>query len=184
MSITRRDFKACKKGDQKSQKRLYDAFKARVMGVCRRYSSCKEEAEDIFQEVFIKVFQKIDSVNELKYLERWILKTTVNTAINYYHKTRRHTGHTGLEKIIVFDNEDLNILDAISNDQLVELINELPEGYRLVFNLYVIEGYKHHEIAKLLHISENTSKSQLSRAKMLLRKQLRQLGILKYEKYG
>lgn len=175
--------KRCKKGDKKAQKILYDIFKSIVMGICRRYSSCKEEAEDIFQEAFIKIFQNIQKLQEADYLKRWIIRTTINTAINYYYKNRKHHGHLDVENSLV-DRLDSTILDEISNEQLIACINKLPDGYRLIFNLHVIEGYSHNEIAELLNISVNTSKSQLSRAKALLRSRLEKLGVKKYEKYG
>lgn len=184
MPITKREYKLCRKKEAKAQKALFNAYKAKVMGICRRYSSCKEEAEDILQESFIKIFENIEFTDDYRYLSRWIYKTTVNTAINYYHQNKRHHGLIDYKQVQKFDEQDITALDNLSNNQLISLINELPDGYRLVFNLYVIEGYKHNEIAELLEISENTSKSQLSRAKCLLKKRLQGLGIKKFEKYG
>lgn len=184
MSITEKDFKRCKKGDPGAQRLIFDAYRARVMGVCRRYSAHKQEAEDVFQESFIRIFKSIGSVQEYRYLDRWIIKTTINTAINCYYKNRRHDTMADYEEADSFDEDDVSILDDLSNEELLIVINQLPDGYRVVFNLYVVEGYKHHEISKLLNISENTSKSQLSRAKVLLRRKLRCLGIKNFEKYG
>ena len=154
------------------------------MGLSRRYTSSREEAEDVFQEAFIKIFKHLDSVEEYRYLDRGVIRTSINTAINYYHKNKRHHEYLAVDVIETFDEQDGNIIDQLDNENLLALIRKLPEGYRLVFNLYVIEGYKHWEIGEMLGISENTSKSQLSRAKTLLKEKLALLGIKKIEKYG
>ena len=154
------------------------------MGICRRYTSSREEAEDVFQEAFVKIFKGIRSVEEYNYLERWMIRTSINTAINYYHRNKRHHEHFGIDTLESFTEEDSNIVAQLDNNRLLELINALPDGYRMVFNLYVIEGYKHREIASILDISENTSKSKLSRAKILLKEKLQLMGIDKFEKYG
>ena len=154
------------------------------MGICRRYTSSREEAEDVLQEAFVKIFKGIRSVEEYNYLERWMIRTSINTAINYYHRNKRHHEHLGIDTLESFTEEDSNIVAQLDNNRLLELINALPDGYRMVFNLYVIEGYKHREIASMLDISENTSKSKLSRAKMLLKEKLQLMGIDKFEKYG
>ncbi|MCG8385975.1 MAG: RNA polymerase sigma factor [Cytophagales bacterium] len=177
-------FEKCKKNDRRAQKLLFDLYKGRVMGLSRRYTSSREEAEDVFQEAFIKIFKHLHSVEEYRYLDRWIIRTSINTAINYYHKNKRHHDYLGVDAIETFDDHDGKIIDRLDNESLLALIHELPEGYRLVFNLYVVEGYKHREIAEMLDISENTSKSQLSRAKTLLKEKLALLGVKKIEKYG
>jgi RNA polymerase sigma factor (sigma-70 family) len=184
MRITHKILEGCKKNNRKAQKVLFDYFKARVMGFARRYTSTKEEAEDVFQEAFLKIFKNVKQVNDLVYLDRWMIKSTINTAINYYHKNKRHHDSLGIDNLEVFDERDSSIIDDLSNEVIIELINKLPTRYRLVFNLYVIEGYKHWEIAEMLKIPENTSKSQLSRAKSLLKGKLKELGIEKFENYG
>ena len=174
----------CQASDAKSQRDLYDEFKTKVMGFCRRYSKNREEAEDVFQEAFIRVFQNIGQLRDVDHLEQWINKTAVNTAINYYHKNKRHQHaeeHNGYHK----SNNDYElILSHFSDVQLIGTINDLPDGYRMVFNLYEVEGYSHAEIAELLCISEVTSRSQLNRAKQTLKIKLKAFGILKYERYA
>ncbi|MEM9388931.1 MAG: RNA polymerase sigma factor [Bacteroidota bacterium] len=184
MQITYNVFDRCKRNDRKAQRALFDSFKGRIMGICKRYTANREEAEDVFQESFIKIFQEIKKVKEFAYLERWVIKTVINTAINYYHKNKRHHDYFGLDGVTLFDEQDGAVLDELNSDTIIKMVNELPAGYRLVFNLYVIEGYKHNEIGEILDIAESTSKSQLSRAKSLLKKKLRELGIEKFEKYG
>ena len=132
----------------------------------------------------MKIFKGINSVEEYHYLERWMIRTSINTAINYYHRHKRHHDYLGIDTLEGFTEEDSNVVARLDNSRLLELVNALPDGYRVVFNLYVIEGYKHREIASMLDISENTSKSKLSRAKVLLKEKLQLLGIDKFEKYG
>ena len=163
---------------------LFDLYRARIMGICRRYTSSREEAEDVFQEAFVKIFKGIRSVEEYNYLERWMIRTSINTAINYYHRNKRHHEYLAIDTLESFTEEDSNVVAQLDNTRLLELVNALPDGYRIVFNLYVIEGYKHREIASMLDISENTSKSKLSRAKILLKEKLQLMGIDKFEKYG
>lgn len=154
------------------------------MGLCRRYTKSREEAEDVFQETFIRIYKNIGQLNSLKHLEPWIKKIAVNAAVNYYHRHKRHYHYADY-----LDHDGGNadyelILSNLSDETLIRLINGLPEGYRMVFNLYVVEGYSHAEIATMLEISEATSRSQLNRARQTLKEQLRNLGVLKYERYA
>ena len=183
MSLTPTQLALCQNKDSKSQRELYELYKANVMGVCRRYSKNKEGAEDLFQEVFIRVFQNISQLNDIERLEQWIRRITVNTAVNSYHKNKNHQ-HAEERNGYHHQNDDYElILSQFSDEMLIKLINELPDGYRMVFNLHEVEGYNHAEIGELLHISEATSRSQLNRAKQTLKSKLKGLGILKYEKY-
>ncbi|TRX58259.1 RNA polymerase sigma factor [Fulvivirga sp. M361] len=179
-----RIFEKCRKNDRRAQKMLFDLYRARIMGICRRYTANREEAEDVFQEAFVKIFKGISSVEEYLYLERWMIRTSINTSINYYHRNKRHHDYLGVDTVENFTEKESDIVAQLDNSTLLELINELPDRYRMVFNLYVIEGYKHREIALMLDITENTSKSQLSRAKVMLKEKLQLLGIDKFEKYG
>jgi RNA polymerase sigma-70 factor (ECF subfamily) len=169
--------------DAKSQRELYDLYKARIMGLCRRYTKNKEEAEDVYQEIFIRVFQNISQLKELDHLEQWIKKIAINTAVNYYHKNKRHN-HAEERNGYHHENGDYSlILSQFSDEMLIRMINELPDGYRIVFNLHEVEGYSHGEIGELLNISEATSRSQLNRAKQALKNKLKNIGVLKYERY-
>lgn len=161
-------------------------FRPRVFGLCRRYTQCKEEAEDVFQDTFIRIFEKIGQLHDAEHLEQWITRIAVNTAVKYYHKNKRHQNQRAIEdNSLDFPNDDYPvILSHFSDEQLIAMINELPDGYRLVFNLYEVEGYSHAEIAELLNISAATSRSQLNRAKQTLKARLRSLGVLRYEKYA
>lgn len=154
------------------------------MGLCRRYSKTKEEAEDAFQETFIRVFRNISQLNSLESIEPWIKKIAVNTTVSYYHSHKRHHHYTEYPEQDS-QNEDYElILSNFSDETLVRLIRNLPDGYRMVFNMYVIEGYSHAEIASMLNISEATSRSQLNRARQVLKHQLKSIGVLKFERYA
>lgn len=153
------------------------------MGICIRYTGSREEAEDVFQESFIKIFKNIKNVREPEYLERWLKHVTINTAINHFRK-RNKMSHENIHEIDLESDAYENMLGEIDQEQLLTIVQNMPEGYKIVFQLYVIEGFSHKEIAGLMKISENTSKSQLSRAKSYLKRQLVSIGITKFEKYG
>lgn len=174
--------KQCQRGDRKAQRQLYELFKGRLMGICRRYARESAEAEDIFHESLVKVFNNISSLRDPQTLPAWVRQVVINTATNQYRanlKLQHHDDCTTLEES---SEEYLSILDKLSNDELLAQIARLPEGYRLVFNLYVIDGYTHPQIAEMLNVSVGTSKSQLHAAKKMLRTNLKPLGIISYEK--
>jgi RNA polymerase sigma-70 factor (ECF subfamily) len=164
----------CLKNDPKAQEFLYKRFSRRMYGICLRYARNTLEADDILQEGFIKVFTFLKDFRQEGSFEGWVRRTIVNTAINYYNSKQNEWNETSIDKVESYQSTAEDILDKISTADLLQLIQELPEGYRMVFNLYVIEGYHHPEIAEMLHISENTSKSQLSRARMSLQEKLTQ----------
>ncbi len=174
--------KACQNNDRKAQTAFYNLYKGKLMGVCRRYTRTPDEAEDIYQEAFVKIFNNIQSLEKVGAVGAWVRKTVIHTAINYYHANLKFQNNTDYDNILLSNDDYPNVLAGLSNEELLTLINQLPDGYRMVFNLYVIDGYSHAEIAELLGVSENTSKSQLSRAKELLRKQLKPMGIISYER--
>jgi len=164
----------CLENDPRAQEFLYKRFSRRMYGVCLRFARNTLEAYDILQEGFIKVFSFLKDFRHDGSLEAWIRRTIVNTAINYYNSKQNEWKETTIEKAESYQSVSEDTLDKISTADLLNLIHELPEGYRLVFNLYIIEGYNHQEIAEMLNISENTSKSQLSRARMSLQQRLTQ----------
>jgi len=158
-------------GEPRAQRQLYDAFAPKMYALCLRYSSGRLEAEDMLQEGFIKVFQNIHLFRNEGSLEGWMRRIFVTTVIE---NIRKRTFWQKLESSAI-DREpetELSGFEYLSLKDLLKMIQGLSDGYRTVFNLYVIEGYGHAEIAKLLNISEGTSKSQLSRAKQILQKTL------------
>lgn len=168
---------SCNKGNQISQRKLFEIFAPKMLGVCMRYFTSKQEAEDILQEGFIKVYTNLHNYNFKGSFEGWIRRIMVNTALDTIRKNMKYRDDVELNSVDFKVTAEAHIVENISKDELLVLIHELPPGYRAVFNLFAIEGYSHKEIAAMLEISENTSKSQFSRAKNLLRKKLEDVGI-------
>ncbi len=171
----------CRKGSRGFQEALYERYSRKMMVVCLRYAKSTAEAEDILQEGFVKVFNALKDFRQESKLETWITRIMVNTALNSQRKKLYLYPMVDVENIDV--PEDEASISGIHFMQLLEMIQSLPHGCQVVFNLFAIEGYNHKEIAELLGISEGTSKSQYARARSLL-----QARILKestyYEKYG
>ncbi|HEY3406406.1 MAG TPA: sigma-70 family RNA polymerase sigma factor [Ohtaekwangia sp.] len=166
-------FELCRKGDAKAQRILYDLFKARLMGLCRRYTRNRDEAQDILQESFIKIFRNINQLESSEKLESWMKAIVVRTAINQYHKTKNQSLlFSSVNEIQENESVYRVDLDQVTDVDLIALVNSLPDGCRMVFNLFAIEGYSHAEIGEMLSISEGTSRSQYHHAKSLLKKKL------------
>ncbi len=158
--------------DRAAQKRFYQYFSSKMYGVCLRFAKDVDDANDMMQEGFIRVFSHIGDFRGDGSLEGWIRRTMVNTAINFYKRKIRKGKTVSIDVVAERSDKSVYIIEKMSVDELMVLIRELPTGYRTVFNLNVIEGYTHREIGKMLNISENTSKSQLSRARIALQKKL------------
>jgi len=170
----------CARHDRKSQQVLYDKYSRFLLGVCLRYSTDKAEAEDILQESFLKIFFNIRDFSGTGSFTGWLRKVAVNTAITHYHKNLKYRYHIDIEEYVSVETGISSFEeDFFTSDELYKVLNELPTGYRMVFNLYAVEGYKHKEIAEMLNIDTNTSKSQYSRAKAVIRGKLEKLRILK-----
>lgn len=162
---------ACKKQNAKAQRVVYDKYASYMLGLCRRYVRGELEAEDVMIRGFMKVFSKIDLFEGKGSFEGWMKRIMINESLGYIRKNKAMYLETDIEAA---DKEpDLDKLStALEAKDLLKMINELPSGYRTIFNLYAIEGYSHKEIGELLGINENTSKSQLSRARMHLQRKL------------
>jgi len=160
-------------GDAKAQKAFYTQFASKMYSVCLRFARDRDEANDMLQEGFVKVFSNLKSFRQEGSLEGWVRRTIVNTAINYYKKNAKHQSYADFDTVMIFEKStDASAIQQMSADELLEHISKLPDGYRAVFNLNVIEGYTHKEIGEKLNISENTSKSQLARARAYLQKRI------------
>ena len=166
----------CINNDGKAHQEFYDRFAPKMYGVCLRFTKNRMEADDILQDGFVKVFTNLKTFRGEGSLEGWIRRTIVNTAINLFKKNAKHKNDQDISTADFNGKyQPSGILDKLSVEELLVLINDLPTGYRMVFNLNVIEAYTHKEISQLLDISENTSKSQLSRARQKLQKKLAEL---------
>ncbi|NQX86471.1 MAG: RNA polymerase sigma factor [Flavobacteriaceae bacterium] len=157
----------CKNNDTKAQSELYERYASKIFAICLKYSRNYAEAEDNLQDSFLTIFKKIDQYKNKGALEGWLKRIAINTALQRYRKTKGVFDIINEEQI-----EDVSIEidnDTIGIDFLLECIQELPDRYRLVFNLYALDGYAHKEIAEMLNITIGTSKSNLARARLILK---------------
>jgi len=170
--------KGCKKHKRRAFSLLYQKYGAVLLGVCVRYIRNRSKAEDVLQEGFIKIYQKIGTFEGRGSFEGWMKRIMVNTAINYLKSNKKFRLEEEFNSNSVdhsqdaFEDERVEVDREINQEALIGIINELPSGYKLVFNMYVMEGYAHQEIADSLGISVGTSKSQLSKAKRYLRERV------------
>jgi RNA polymerase sigma factor (sigma-70 family) len=163
----------CIEGNRRMQEELYRRFSPRMYGVCLRYAGNAEEAEDILQDGFIKVYNKLGSFRREGSFEGWIRRIFVNTAIEHFRRKKYLQPVTEKEESTLEGNY-LSVLDELAERDIMGLVQQLSPGYRTVFNMYVVEGYTHKEIGDIMGISEGTSKSQLSRAKVILQDLVKQ----------
>lgn len=172
--------KGCQKEDIKCQKELYDRFAPKMLVVCSRYARHQMEAEDILQEGFIKIFDHIQQFKNKGSFEGWIRRIMINTALKNYKKSSYQKEKIGLEDYDVeIDYPDA--VSRISEKELLKMLESLPDGYRVVFNLYAIEGFSHKEIGEKLGINESTSRSQLVKARKALQMKIMQQEKICYE---
>ena len=170
----------CARHNRRSQQELYNRYSHFLLGVCARYASDRAEAEDILQEVFLKIYFNITDYSGIGSFKGWLRKVAVNTAITHYHRNLKYRYHEDIDEYVSVETGVASFEeDYFTADELYNALNELPSGYRMVFNLYAVEGYKHKEIAEMLKIDVNTSKSQYSRAKAVIRGRLEKLRTLK-----
>jgi RNA polymerase sigma-70 factor (ECF subfamily) len=173
----------CLEGKRKAYSLLFKNYAPVMLGVCLRYSKNRIDAEDVMQDGFIKVFTQIHKFRREGSFEGWIKRIMINSAIDNYQSNLKHAFHEDVSEIdqsAIFtghadEDDDLPGELDISKEKLMGMIQDLPDGYRVVFNLYAIENYNHREIAALLGISENTSKTQLLKARKALRKKIEAL---------
>lgn len=156
----------CKQKDAKAQEALYKQYSGILFGICLKYSPNRVEAEDSLQDAFITIFNRVEQYEGKGSFEGWIKRVTVNTVLQKYRKKRLFE----IPNEEQLEEEDVEIeQNEIPLDYLLKIIQELPDRYRLVFNLYVLDRYSHKEIAEMLGISDGTSKSNLARARMILK---------------
>lgn len=169
--------KNCVKGDQRSQRMLFEKFAPKMLGICMRYAKNTQQAEDVLQEGFIKVFTKLEHYSGKGSLEGWIRRVMVNTSLDQIRKNVKFQDNVAMDDVSYKLELSAFIIEGLQEQDLLQLISEMPEGYKVVFNMFAIEGFSHKEIAAELGISENTSKSQYSRARAYLKVKLEELGI-------
>jgi RNA polymerase sigma-70 factor (ECF subfamily) len=166
----------CKRKDTWARKKLYELYAPAMLGICVRYVNEKETARDILQEGFIKVFTKIDSYSGAGSFEGWMKKIFITSALEYLRSTRAFRLSVNLDDYNeTIDSLDVNIVEQLSANEILQCVNELPAGFKTVFNLYAVEGYSHTEIAQMLNIKEASSRSQFARARQLLQVKIQKL---------
>lgn len=177
----------CQQQQPRAQRAFYERYQTRMLGICVRYARTVAEAEDIFQEAFIKVFTHIDELTRPESADSWVKAVVVRTAINYYHRTTRPqeqlTTYEAISEPPASDDH-LHLLAGYDQEAILGLLTRLPDTYRLVVNLYLIEGYSHAEIAALLLIPEATARSRFSGARQMLVNFIDQHGIQRHEFLG
>ncbi|EJX01551.1 RNA polymerase ECF-type sigma factor [gut metagenome] len=165
----------CQRGDRRAQKELYELYSRKMMGVCLRYVNDRETARDLLQDGFVKIFTSIGSYSGIGSFEGWMRKIFVNCALEYLRKSDVLKEATDLDNTAELIDTDSSAISDISAAELMNMVKELPAGFRTVFNLFAIEGYSHKEISEMLNITDSTSRSQYTRAKQLLQKKINSL---------
>lgn len=174
--------RGCLSKDPLAQQELYQRYSPKMLSVCYRYAKSREDAEDMLQEGFIKIFTQINQFEHRGSLEGWMLRTVVHTCINHLKKYKKFNDHVDLLHAGNLVSNEEYLPGMLQAKQIIECIRQLPIGYRTVLNLYAIEGYSHKEIGKLLDIEESTSRSQYTRAKIILEDILIKKNILQEKK--
>lgn len=165
---------ALKRGESRAHKIVYERFAGKMLAVCTRYCANKDDAEEVMLDGFMRAFEKIEQFREEGSFEGWIRRIMVTESLMFLRKAKQWRQEVPIDEVTV--EPDYEWADtSVNESDLMRLVNQLPDGYRTIFNLYAIEGYAHAEIAEMLGISEGTSKSQLSRARMILQTSLKKM---------
>ncbi len=175
--------RGCKANERQMQAQLYKQTAAKMLAICMRYARDQMEAEDVLQVGYVKVFQKIKEYRGEGSFEGWMRRIMVNTAIESYRKNLRMLQVVPIEDAYEQPSQGFDF-SSLGMKELMKIIQKLADGYRMVFNMYVIEGYSHKEIAETLGITEGASKSQLSRARAILQQEIIKLGGKDYATYA
>lgn len=162
----------CLKNNRIAQKQLYDKYSSKLMGVCIRYTNSKEDAEDVLIEGFTTIFQKLSMYKGDGSFEGWMKRIMINTSISHFRTNSKYRFHQDIEEVHNEIEKQDTIIEKMETQRIMKLVNSMPEGYRIIFNLYAVEGYTHREIAEQLGLSEGTSKSQFSKARKWLQNRL------------
>ncbi len=173
--------KRCLSNDKKAQADLYNNYSKRLFGTCLKYGKNATDAEDILQEGFIKIFKYLSNYRGEGSLEGWMRRIMINTSLNFYKRKNLFNKNIDFDDVNAFYPIEHEIIGKISLKELLKMVHELPEGYRTVFFLNIMQGYSHKEIGKMMNISVSTSKSQLSRARSSLRDKIN--GMLNFEQH-
>jgi RNA polymerase sigma factor (sigma-70 family) len=176
---TREIINKCIRNDSGAQKELYRLFASKMLSICHRYARSKDDAEDIFQEGFLKVFENLHQVKNEGSMEWWMKRIFINEALKLYNKNKRISLVEDLSLLRPVLSDEFSVLDQLGTEEITRLIQKLPDKMRMVFNMYVIEGFSHNEISEMLNISEGTSKSNLHDARKTLQRKISALEKMK-----
>ena len=181
MSVQKNSYKKlvkkCINGKTDAQKELYELFSPKMLSICYRYAKNKVDAEDIFQSGWLKIFEKLNQLKNTDLLEWWMRKIFINEALQFYKKTDKISFSDNNYVLEQEDRADIIIIQSFHHDQITKIIQSLPVKMRMVFNLYVIDGFSHKEIAQKMNISEGTSKSNLHDARKILQQKITSLDL-------
>jgi RNA polymerase sigma factor (sigma-70 family) len=172
----------CRKGDKLALEQLYNYYAPKMKAICLRYVYSTYEAEDIFQDAFIKVLKNINKYNYQGSFDGWIRKIVIHTAIDHCKKNIIYKSNVACKEVEETEADACDVANQLSANELLAIIKKIPPGYNIVFNLHAIEGYSHPEIAEMLQISESSSRSQLSKARTFIKNILRQYNFVIDEK--
>jgi RNA polymerase sigma factor (sigma-70 family) len=162
----------CQKGSRIAQKKLYELYSGKMMAVCLRYCKDKETAKDLLHDGFVKVYTHIESFEGKGSFEGWIRRIMVNTALEYLRKQSDEGYSLDIEEAFTLTNDDIGAMEKMQAAELIQTIQRLPDTYRATFNLFVVEGFSHREIAEMMNITESSSRVYLTRAKQMLQNML------------
>lgn len=173
-SVAEEILEGCIRGERIYQKRLYELYYGKMMSVCLRYAGNRDQAQDLLNEGFMKVFTNIHKYKPKHSLESWIRRIMINNAIDNYRKNKKHRNQQDIDHVYDY-SENETVTSQLSAEEILKLVQKLPPAYRTAFNLYAIEGFTHREISEKLGISEGTSKSNLSKARGKLKQMIMDL---------
>ena len=162
----------CLRGDRVAQKRLYETYSGKMMAVCLRYCKDRETAKDLLHDGFLKVYTHLDSFKGSGSFEGWIRRIMVNTALEFLRKQNDEGYHLDVEGAYTLPNDEIGIMERMQAEELIQVIQRLPDTYRTTFNLFVVEGFSHREIAEAMSITESSSRVYLTRARQMLQDML------------
>lgn len=162
----------CLQGDRNAQRKLYELYSGKMMGVCLRYCKDKETAKDLLHDGFLKVYTHLDSFEAKGSFEGWMRRIMVNTALEYLRKKSDEGYNMDIEEAFTLTSDDYGVLEKMQAEELIKTIQRLPDTYRTTFNLFVVEGYSHKEISEVMNITESSSRVYLTRAKQMIQQMI------------
>lgn len=163
----------CIKNNRIAQKELYDRYASKLMGICIRYTNSREDAEDVLIEGFTSIFQKLKMFKGEGSFEGWMKRIMVNAAISHFRQNSKYRFHLDIADVVNVSQKEETVIEKMEAKRIIDIVNTMPEGYKVIFNLFAVEGFTHREIGEMLNISEGTSKSQFSKGRKWLQNKIK-----------